>query len=667
MRKVIAVALLGGFLFSLLGYQVQAQSTETRLELTVYMVESNDGETYISEPGSAELDFYDNLGEELLTSQRASSTGKVTITLDDRFPLSGKGLYHTLVVVDDVSNGVVTCQQGTTCQVTVFSVNGLDPDHEDALLIVNVVRSDDLITPVEDVQVNVWPADAEGRPLTNAQYRTASGTLIEYNGTPCVSNANGYCAVHLEQVYRWEENKYRIPITNTVVKFGSETLYDASFNWVLEGSLMTVKVAVDGDGKLDDCTFKSPPSRGVLSQSCLHKVHQTATAQAELSVDPEVRSVANAAVVQASLLSKDTAELFAAHEPDQAKIAEFLAGAGKLVSDSANQVKLILSVEEITNDGYNAFISGPAIGDSVEVTSPDDPDELLGACEVNRLGECITILDRSDLMAPDGFLKFRVLADGYDNGILLCKDETICEQHAYTAMRFLGKTDAVLLYKVLNEDDYWKPVPEVFISAGVKRIEYQIWFWSYTQILYDTSEFSRGCVADINGACPIYVGETGFTWKSDDQGDYSIPLIYVTGGEGNDTILPYPRDDRLVVYPIAVNLSGQLIDCTFSSPLTYQQTSPLCSAKKSALQTAIAGYTATPTITVTPTVTLTPTVTATPLPSATPTATLIPTPTPKPGLFAGESAPLAIGGIALLIVLLGGGAWVILRTRNKRS
>jgi hypothetical protein len=36
-------------------------------------------------------------------------------------------------------------------------------------------------------------------------------------------------------------------------------------------------------------------------------------------------------------------------------------------------------------------------------------------------------------------------------------------------------------------------------------------------------------------------------------------------------------------------------------------------------------------------------------------------------LFAGESAPLAIGGIVLLIVLLGGGAWVILRTRNKRS
>jgi hypothetical protein len=174
-------------------------------------------------------------------------------------------------------------------------------------------------------------------------------------------------------------------------------------------------------------------------------------------------------------------------------------------------------------------------------------------------------------------------------------------------------------------------------------------------------------VADINGACPIYVGETGFTWKSDDQGDYSIPLIYVTGGEGNDTILPYPRDDRLVVYPIAVNLSGQLIDCTFSSPLTYQQTSPLCSAKKSALQTAIAGYTATPTVTITPTVTLTPTVTATPLPSATPTATLIPTPTPKPGLFAGESAPLAIGGIVLLIVLLGGGIWWILRVRSRRS
>jgi hypothetical protein len=34
-------------------------------------------------------------------------------------------------------------------------------------------------------------------------------------------------------------------------------------------------------------------------------------------------------------------------------------------------------------------------------------------------------------------------------------------------------------------------------------------------------------------------------------------------------------------------------------------------------------------------------------------------------LFADESAPLAIGGIALLIVLLGGGIWWIVKGRKK--
>jgi hypothetical protein len=667
MRNIIGAAMLGGLLFSLLGYHVQAQTTETKLELTVYTVEINDGDTIISEPGPAEVDFYDNLGDVLLTSRRASSNGKVTIILDDRFPLSGKGLYHTLVVVDDVSNGEVTCQMGTTCQVNVFSVNDLDPDHDDALMIVNVVRSDDLITPVEGVQVNVWPADREGRLITNTRFKLPSGKLIEYNGQPCVSDSDGYCVVHLEQVYRWEVDSNRVHLTNTAIRSGSEVVHDASNNWVPEGSVFFVRVAVDQDGRLDDCTFKPPPFSGVLSRSCLQKVQRTATAVAGQVVDQLARAAANEAVVQASLLSRETMELFAAHEPDQAKIQDYLSEQGSSAFNPKTQVKLILSVEKISNNGYNAFLDGPAIGELVEITRPDDPDHLMGACEVNILGECISLIERSEMLAPDGYLKFRVLADGYDNGILLCLEGPVCEGRAFTVIKLLGKKDAVLLYRIVTAADHWIAAPNVLISAGEKIIEQQLWGYIGGKYIYDTSEFSRGCLTDRDGICPIYVSEEGFVWKSVNGMDYVIPPLYVTGQTANDSISPYPRDDRLMVYSVAVDRSSRPVDCTFSSPLTASEPSALCAARKKALQTAIAGYTATPTVTITPTVTLTPTMTATPLPSATPTVTLIPTPTPRPGLFAGETAPLAYGGIALLIILLGGGAWWLLSKRNRRS
>jgi len=664
MKKLLISILLGEILFSALAFQVKAQSSDTTLELTVQKVEVVDGDASITGlSAGSEVELYNNLGEELISSGRTDSAGMVVFIMDDQYPLSGKGVYHTLVMVDGFNNGMLTCQQGQTCQETVFSVSGLDPDHDDALMIVKAVRSDDLITPVEGVQVNVWPADAEGQPLTNSIYRTTNGDLIEYNGIPCISNEEGYCVVHLEQVYRWEENKDRNPITNTVIKFGNEIIYDTTNNWILEGSLHIVKVAVDQDGRPEDCIFKTPPRSGVLSQSCQIKIHQTATAQVEVTIDPIALSVANNAVVQASLLGKDTADLFAGHEPDQAKITEFLTKPGDKSFNQVSQVKVILSVEKITNDGYNAFFSGPAIGAVVEITSPDNPDKFLGACEVNSLGECVSIIERSTLLAPDGFLKFRALADGYDNGILICKDALLCEQQVYTSMRLLGKKDAVLVYKLVDENNYLVPVPDIIITAGETAIQSQVTSLSLDGIIYDLSEYSRGCVTDENGACPIYVGETGFAWKSDDQGDYLIPSIYVTGGTGNDMIHPYPRDDQLVVYQIAVNNSGRLIDCTFSSPLTYPQTSPLCSMRKSALQTAIAGYTATSTVTVTPFPSMIPTATEVP---PTLTFTHIPTATPRPGFLPGGSTALAIGGIALLILLLGGGAWLILRSRAKK-
>jgi hypothetical protein len=640
---------------------VSARAESATLELTVYQVEVIDEAASIT--GLAEgvkVELYDNLGEELIDSGTVDSDGKVTFVLDDQYPLSGRGLYHTVVVVDGTSNGDITCEQGLTCQVDVFSGEGFDPDSNDALLIVKVVRSADLVTPVEGVQVNVWPADANDIPLVVEKswngkwYSNGQPMVVEYIGVPCISNADGYCAAYLARNYRWEERNWGQYETNTVVKFGTTIIHDASYNWVRENGLTQIQVTVDQDDKIDDCITKSPPARGTINQSCLEKVHLTATAEALGPADPVALEALNNALVQASLLSKDTMELFADHAPDEIQISEMLKAAEEGSIKSGTGVKLILHVFIIVNNEFNAAIGDPAVDAKVEITSPDNPDHLLGACQVNRLGECITIIDRSILLAADSFLKFHVVADGFDNGVMVCRDEPICDQFAYTAIRFRGYNDAVVLYKVVNGVDYSLPVQGLQITAGRGK-----------------SGYYRGCYSDKNGICPIYVDDSEFAWKTEGDGDAASPGAEVNWNSGFDINHPLVKDDRLVIYYLAVDKLGKLEDCTFASPLDYEGTGyhkyPDCAVKKKALQTAIAGYTATPTVTVTPTITVTPTVTATPLPSATPTMTLTPTPTPQPGLFAGESAPLAFGGITLLIILLGGGAWWLLRARNKRS
>ena len=421
---------------------------------------------------------------------------------------------------------------------------------------------------------------------------------------------------------------------------------------VNEGEVTVTSIAVDDNGNLDDCSFRLPPMNKVLNTSCKEKIHQTATAEAAGSQDSLAKEIYNNAMVQASLLSKDTQELFLSHEPDTNKIADQLARGDFDSFDPDTQVKLIIYVNVIITDGYGAAIVDPAIGELVEITRQDDPDELLSACQVNDLGECVSILDREELRQPDGLLKFRVIADGYDNSILLCRDESICIQHAYTVFGLLGKKDAVLLYKAVREDDHSIPVQGVQITAGMGPRYY------------------RGCNTDESGLCVIAMDDKEFTWEDDGNGYYANPGADVEWFSSMDASTPRVKDNSLVVFYLAIDDLGKVADCTFASPLEYEQSlyrkNPDCASKKKTLQTAIAGYTATPTVTITPTVTVTPTVTATPLPSATPTATLIPTPTQQPGLLAGKSAPLAIGGFVLLTVLLGGGAWWLLRARAKK-
>ena len=671
MRKVAKMMILGGLLFSTLGYHVQAQSNETKLELTVRQVVITEEVADITGPAAGvKVELYDNLGEELIDSGTVDSDGKITFTLDDQYPLSSKGLFHTFVKVDDMSHGVFTCQQGQTCQAVVFSIDGLDPDREDGILIVKVIRSDDLVTPVEGVQVNVWPADVNNIEIPQPRIIDGNGKMVDYNGVQCISNTDGYCVVLLNQLFRWEENYAQVLVANTLVKFSGEISEDASYNWVPENGLLIIPAAVDENGKLNDCVYRRIPASGILSSTCKEKQQQTATAQATMTVYPSDYDGLNNAILQARSLSQETTDLFAVHNPDQDNIAEFLSEAKETSFDSTTQVKIHLVVTRISNNGEIAFFDGPAAGKLVEITSPGNPDTLLGACQVNRLGECISIIDRSKLLSPDGFIKFRILADGYDNGIIVCEDGSLCEQHSYTVSGFTGEKDAMALFKVVSAKDYSLPIPDIQIVAGKSSQNANC--INGTSCTFHTLN-ARGCITNEDGVCAIYANDEDFTWFIDDLGDYVFLEALANTRGRRDANNPYPYDNQFRIYYIAMDRLGKVIDCTFTSPLIFRyplysnHDSPSCFAKQKALKTAIAGYTATPTVTVTPTVTLTPTVTATPLPSATPTVTLIPTPTPRSGLFASESAPLAFGGIALLIVLLGGGAWWLLRTRNKRS
>ena len=640
---------------------VKAQTTETTLEFTVRQVVVEDGVASITGPAAgSRVELYDNLGKELISSGTSDANGKVAFPLDDKYPLSAKGLFYTSIKVDGFENGVFTCQLGQTCHEIVFTVDGLIPDRDDGILIVKVVRSNNYNETVGGIKVAAWPRDKNGTPL-KLPIVGFNGTFIyDWSGAVCITNGDGYCAAYLKDYFKWSVDNDNVLTTDMILKVGAQFTYDKELIKVPEGGLIKTIITVDEKGKLDDCIFRSPPSDRVVNQSCKDKLHQTATAQAMGTVNPADYEVYNNALIQASLLSKETMDLFTSHELDTTRISEFLDGVKDAEFDSVTQVKIILHIVKISNDGMNAYFDGPAAGKLVEITSPYDPNEMLGACMVNSLGECIVIINRNLLQIPGGLIQFHILADGYDNGNFICQDELICEQNAYTITNFSDDKDVILMFKVVDAVDYSKPVPNQVITAGNAHPVFGGGGTGFEPRWFN----DKRCISDENGSCPIYIPRIGFKWEYNGENDYVIPIInIITSNIGRDTTYPYPYDDELAVYYIAVNNVGGLVDCTFTSPLMYELDSkidsPDCFTKKRALQTAIAGYTATPLPSSTPTATEVP---------PTPTITLTPSPTPASGSSKGKPAFESIGvGVLVLVVLLGGGAWLVMRSRKQRK
>jgi hypothetical protein len=651
MRKRIVLILLGGICLLFMNFRVIAQTQSTTLELSVRQVVVEDGVASITGPAAnIKVELYDNLGEELIASGTSDANGQVTFPLDDKYPLSGKGLFHTVVKVDGISNGEFTCQQGQTCQETVFLADGLSSDKEDGILIVKVVRSGNPFERVGGIKVYVWPTDGSGNPIPANSIRldTNMNNRIYYQGVPCVTNQEGYCAAVLRNYFIWVKDAAGEAVTQAVINFGNEYVYDLTTIKVPEGGLIQVTIPVDEKGMLDDCVSKIPPTDLELSSSCMDKLHQTATAQVQSPADPIAIANMNRAIVQASQLSRNTADLFAVIIPDLIKINELIAGSNSS-HDPLTQIKIILNVNNITNYGIRTKVGDFALGKEVAIYKQDDSAQLLGACEVNGLGECVIILSRTDVLDFDNLIKFRVMADGYDNGILVCKDQPICEQRAYTVTGLIGENDAILLIKIVQEEDLTKPVQHLPSSVHSK-IETREW-----DILYHEYHYT-----DKFGTRPIYISG-GNSWINEGGKNFEFINVYIGSSFGNDTFHLKIIDGQLNTYYFAVDKTGKFADCVFTSPFTYNPVlfiSSDCSAKKKSLQTAIAGYTATPTVTITLLPSSTPTATKVP---PTPTATLIPSPTPLEGVgndFGNSRGLFVAGGILIVLMIAGLGVYL---------
>ena len=250
-KKRIYLILLGGMFLLCMSFRVNAQTEITTLELTVRQVVVEDGVASITGPAAgSKVELYDNLGEELIASGTTDASGVATFQLTEKYPLSVEGLFYTTVKLDGFDNGVFTCQQGQTCQETVFTVDGMSPDLEDGILIVKVVRSTDLTEPVDGINLNVFPASEDGVQMDMSQEDK------NYDGIKCSSNSEGFCAAYLDKTFRWADED-GVTLTYTMIKYRSAVTFDGSGVYVPEGQLRIVHLAVDAKEKMDDCTFKT--------------------------------------------------------------------------------------------------------------------------------------------------------------------------------------------------------------------------------------------------------------------------------------------------------------------------------------------------------------------------------------------------------------------------
>ena len=379
----------------------------------------------------------------------------------------------------------------------------------------------------------------------------------------------------------------------------------------------------------------------------------------------------NNAVIDASRMSLTTADLFQSQGFNQDEITSLLEKTDQESIKPLQQMKVILHVQEITNDGFNARIGAYAVGKIVVITKPDDPNRILGACVVNTLGECLIKFDPSIAQDLDGLVKFRTIADGYDNGILICNYGMDCKLHAYTVAGLQDINDAIVLVKIVQQDDLMKPFPNKKVHTGstVHDIHRYLWdcgtVFDVCHIEETTIDKRKACTSDENGSCPLYIDDSEFNWVDLDGTLQGKVDIEASDLDENDSQNIFVKDGLLRVIYLAVSKEGRLDDCTFTSALDYLKTNNTCILKEHILLTAIAGYTATPTVTITPLPSATPTATEIP---PTPTITLTPSPTPASGSSKGKPAFESIGvGVLVLVVLLGGGAWLVMRSRKQRK
>lgn len=668
MRRTLSFVLMGCMIFSIFTIRGKANPITTAFEITVRQVAVADGVASITGlAAGATVDLYDNLGQELLDSGMTDSDGRVKFTLDDRYPMSGKSVYNTMAAVNGINNGVITCSRNQICQVDLFAVSGLRTDSNDALLIAKVVRSDNLAVPVEGIQFDVWPLDTAGIPLNLEQIPLSSSGAGEYSGEKCISDTEGYCIAYVSQSFYWVSEIRDTLATNMTVRYDKINIFDGYGIWIPDGQIRMVDLAVDGKGHLADCTFKTPPQGIELPVSCMDKIHQTATVQAQITPDIAEQNAINAAVVQASRLSHDTAELFYLHKVDKSQIDALIESSNTLGPYDPQKIKIILYVNEIINDGSLAVIGGPVIGNDVIIYEQDDPGQVLGACRTTSLGECMVRLDRSVIRTPDGLMRFRVIADGYDNGIQICENKLFCELHIFTPVDFSGKNDAIVMVKTVKEKQLLEPFQNAAIrTVGVneKGIPRVLRLVGNNYIVGQLSKGSLGngefeCYSNEDGFCPIYVDDL-YYWSTDQTPNYGYVGI-INNTYINDGLGVKVYDDRLTVINLAVDPGGSVEDCVFTSPMEQLFSLPVCLKKKNLLLTAQSLYTATPTMTITPLVSMTPTATEVP-----PTPITTPTSFPEADL-ASSSLPGWVIPTATVVVLaiLGVAIWAAIFRRKK--
>ena len=232
MQKLFSAFLLAALftipMFSTVDLGVKAENVTATIDLTVYQIVVEDGDAGISGPAAGvDVALYDNLGERALARATSGPDGKVKFILDEEYPLSALGLYHVLVKVAGKSKGIYTCQQGETCQQVAFTVKGLNPTLDDAVLVVKVVRSRDLIIPVEGFKMIVTRADDEGNP--EPVERVYNGErYINKTDLPCISNADGFCVTYLNSYYQFTETYDRIRVANITIQVGQIVTNDAN-------------------------------------------------------------------------------------------------------------------------------------------------------------------------------------------------------------------------------------------------------------------------------------------------------------------------------------------------------------------------------------------------------------------------------------------------------